>query len=259
MVYYLCTDFPPPSLDKPLSVDILPVIVCHHTLHGPWVHYDVLVIIILVKMNMVKIVTLNFPEDAAFHELLGSSSPGGIAVANKFDGDIVLMNPFTEKIGKVYQAAPPVVRLPPTSTMPKMDTIIEAWTRYCIDNKMRTDQIYYDFIHHIVWSSNPMSPGSTVIVVYGPYHNIAFCRPGDKSWIDTTLDCEYRYCYIQLLYSNKSKLFYFQRSNGTTFEGWDLQQPFPKMTFYTCMTFYYILLGYFTTYSKASVSSFTRA
>jgi hypothetical protein len=52
--YYLCTDFPPPSLDKPLMVDVLPVIVCHHTLHGPWVHYDVLVVIILVKMKMVS-------------------------------------------------------------------------------------------------------------------------------------------------------------------------------------------------------------
>ncbi|KAE7998734.1 hypothetical protein FH972_003245 [Carpinus fangiana] len=176
-----------------------------------------------------KTVTLDFSEDVASHGLLGSSSPGWIAVTNKFNGDIVLMNPFTEKIGKVYQATPPVVRLPRTSTMPKMDAIIEAWTRFCIDNEMRTDRIYYDFIRRIVWSSNPMSPDCTVIVVYGPYRNIAFCRPGDKSWSDTALDCKYQYSYIQLLYSNKSKLFYFQRSNGTTFEVWDLQQPSPKM------------------------------
>jgi hypothetical protein len=59
-VYYLCTDFPPPSPDKPLLVDVLLVIVSTdscviiYTLHGPWVHYDVSVVIILVKMKMVS-------------------------------------------------------------------------------------------------------------------------------------------------------------------------------------------------------------
>jgi hypothetical protein len=88
----------------------------------------------------------------AFHKLLGSSSPGWIAVTNKFDGDIVLMNPFTEKIGKVRQATPPVVRLLPTSTMPKMDAIIVGWTSLCIDNEWRTYRINYDFIDHTIWS-----------------------------------------------------------------------------------------------------------
>ncbi|KAE8098381.1 hypothetical protein FH972_016450 [Carpinus fangiana] len=54
-----------------------------------------------------KTVTLNFPEDVASHELLGSSSPSWIAVTNKFNGDIVLMNPFTEKIGWDLQQPSP--------------------------------------------------------------------------------------------------------------------------------------------------------
>ncbi|XP_059432968.1 uncharacterized protein LOC132166203 [Corylus avellana] len=179
-----------------------------------------------------KIVTLDYPKDVAFDEILGSSSPGWIAVTNAFDGDIVLTNPFTEKIGKVYQATPPpVVRLPPTSTMPQMDIIIEHWRRDCIENELRIEISYDHFISNIVWSSNPMSPDCTVMVVYGPDRDVAFCRPRDKSWSDACLDLEYRDSYTKLLvYSTKSKLFYAQRFDGGTFEGWDLQQAScPKM------------------------------
>jgi hypothetical protein len=188
-----------------------------------------------------KIVTLDYPKDVTIDEMLGSSSPGWIAVTNVYDGDIVLTNPFTEKIGKVYQATPPpVVRLPPTSTMPEIDVIIEDWTRYHIENGWRTERLYYKFINNIVWSSNPMSPDCTVMVVYGPDMNIAFCRPGDKSWSAANLDLGYRYSYRpKLVYSNKSKLFYAQRYNRGTFEGWDLQQPScPKMIHRLDHTYY---------------------
>jgi hypothetical protein len=134
------------------------------------------------------------------------------------------VNPFTQKTDNHYHATPPLVKLPPATTLPDATIWYSRWRieqRYSMGD-------FGGFVHNIVWSSNPMSPDCTVMVVYGPNREVAFCRPGDKSWSTYPL---YRLggC-MQLAYSNKKKLFYARGWERNAFDCWDLRNPCcPKM------------------------------
>ncbi|KAE8037011.1 hypothetical protein FH972_009638 [Carpinus fangiana] len=160
-------------------------------------------------------------------ECLGSSSPGWLAFISPDLGTITLVNPFTQKsTDNHYHATPPLVKLPPATTLPDANVLVKRG--WAIEERYSMGEYFSGFVHNIVWSSNPMSPDCTVMVIYGPYGMVAFCRPGDKSWSTYPL---YRDggC-MQLAYSNKKKLFYARGGERNAFDCWDLRNPScPKM------------------------------